>query len=302
MKKIVTVFCVLTLLISMLAGCTVAEKEPDTLHLLTPLTEEMVRFYYDLAPEDEITQEMLNGVTSLCVLVRQEWNFEWSESDQAYYRSVLAEAGTYTLEEIREKYLINYCVNYTETAGDSFAALQKNVYRQNGRHLYAPNPEAVNAGEKTRIPYAIEVEGDVHSEAVFIGTLQIIPKRYFETTVRPAWERAWGEDSYLAKFTRSNYWYKELPLPHDAHINSASIRISERYTGETDFYYFDPGASSTEYVGMTLRFLSCGLFEHRISESAEIDETVFEVFPNLTDLTIRLEHDGNEGLFDSALE
>ena len=256
---------------------TFSTKDPYTLHLLTPLTEEMVRFYYDLAPEDEITQEMLNGVTSLIVIVRQEWNFKGDDSEQAYYNAVLAEAGTYTAEEIREKYFINYCVNYAETEGDSFAVLQKNVYRQNGSLV----------AEET-LPYALE--GYIYNSGPqFLGSLHIIPKRYFETTVRPAWERAWGEDSYLTKFTRSYYAYKELPQPSDVQINSASIRISECYTGEADFYYFDPGAASWEYVAMTLRFLSCGLLEHRISESAEIDETVFEVFPNLTDLSIRID-------------
>ena len=264
---------------------TFSTKDPYTLHLLTPLTEEMVRFYYDLAPEDEITQEMLNGVTSLIVTVRQEWNFKGDDSEQAYYNAVLAEAGTYTAEEIREKYFINYCVNYAETEGDSFAVLQKNVYRQNGRHLYDIYPETSAEETLPNVP-----EGYIfHSGPQYLGSLHIIPKRYFETTVRPAWERAWGEDSYLAKFTRSYYVYKELPQPTDGQINSASIRISERYTGEADFYYFDPGAASREYVAMTLRFLSCGLLEHRILESAEIDKTVFDVFPNLTDLAIRID-------------
>lgn len=264
---------------------TFSTKETYTLHLLTPLTEEMVRFYYDLTPEDEITQEMLNGVTSLFVTVRQEWNFKEDDNEQAYYRAVLAEAGTYTPEEIREKYFINYCVNYAETEGDSFAVLQKNVYMQNGSYLYGTYPETV--AEET-LPYALE-DYIIYSAPQFLGSLHIIPKRYFETIVRPAWEMAWGEEAYLTKFTRSYYAYKELPQPSDVQINSASIRISERYTGEADFYYFDPGAASWEYVAMTLRFLSCGLLDHRILESAEIDETVFEVFPNLTDLSIRID-------------
>ena len=270
---------------------TFSTKDPYTLHLLTPLTEEMVRFYYDLAPEDEITQEMLNGVTSLIVTVRQEWNFKGNDneqpyySEQAYYNAVLAEAGTYTAEEIREKYFIHYCVNYAETEGDSFAVLQKNIYRQDGSHLYDIYPET--SAEET-LPNVLEVY-IYNSGPQYLGSLHIIPKRYFETTVRPAWERAWGEEAYITKFTRSYYAYKELPQPSDVKINSASIRISERYTGEADFYYFDPGSASWEYVAMTLRFLSCGLLDHRILESAEIDETVFEVFPNLTDLSIRID-------------
>ena len=244
-----------------------------------------MRFYYDLAPEDEITQEMLNGVTSLIVTVRQEWNFKGDDSEKEYYNAVLAEAGTYTAEEIREKYFIHYCVNYAETEGDSFAVLQKNIYRQDGSHLYDIYPET--SAEET-LPNVLEVY-IYNSGPQYLGSLHIIPKRYFETTVRPAWERAWGEEAYITKFTRSYYAYKELPQPSDVQINSASIRISERYTGEADFYYFDPGAASWEYVAMTLRFLSCGLLDHRILESAEIDETVFEVFPNLTDLSIRID-------------
>lgn len=269
--KFISVFCVLSLLLSMLVGCAAPDETPDTLHLLTPLTEEMVRFYYDLAPEDEITQKMLNGVTSLTVFRTQALEAAQTEEEFAYINRVLAEAGAdpavYSAEALREKCVIDYCVNPNVTEGDSFASLRYHVYTPG--NIHADDFRGFKIGDET---------------VVKAETMALIPARYFETVVRPAWETAWGKEAVFTKQTAANYVYRDMPPGDQTHEWSVSVKSG--YTGMQSFYYFDISASSLEYYDMYLRWWVSGLLDHRILETPEIDTSIFDVFPNLTDLKL----------------
>lgn len=266
----ITALCLAIMMVFACIGCQLTGKKKDTLHLLTPLTEEMVRFYYDLSPEDEITQEMLDGVTSLFVYrdmsvinaVREAEREGWAfgATRQRPYNEQ-----RYTIEELAEYTILDFVVNYADTE-DSFAAFR-------------------NQGDPMNL----------------VGCMNYVPANYMQTVIFKATEEGFADGLTINSPEAGLIEYDGLFL-HKQFMGYYLLKDISKLTSERQikeiklawpgledqppFYIFDPTADTYEWMCMYVSYAHVGLLDNRLLETNEIDTDIFKVFPNLTDLKI----------------
>ena len=255
--------CLAVVMIFACVGCQLVGKEKDTLHLLTPLTEEMVRFYYDLSPEDEITQEMLDGVTSLFIyrdmtIVNAIKDYEPTTNGVPVTEEWPFEGQRYTIDELGEFTILNFEVNYADTE-DSFAA-------------------ARNQGDPMHMIGCVNYIRRNYMETVVFATVQ----KEFESDI-DAQER--DDAEFMCKQFKAYWVLKDQNILTN---ERQKTELLEAFPGcdEYPYYVFDPTASTAELMRMYVRMGHVGLLENRILENGTIDPDIFKVFPNLTDLHI----------------
>lgn len=274
--------CLAVMMVFACVGCQLIGKKKNTLHLLTPLTEEMVRFYYDLSPEDTITQEMLDGVTSLFVF--RDMNIvnaisEYENEAKLTYGAVPDipvteewpwEGQRYTIEELAEFSIVDFEVNFADTEG-SFAAMR-------------------NQGDPTRL----------------LGCMNYIPRNYMETVVFSSIQKAYAESEeheelhttpdgglYVRAY-RGDYFQKQFMAywvlkDYDlltSEQQKQKILMAFPGCDEYPCYIFDPTANRAELMRIYVHMGQAGLLDNRILSEGTIDPDIFKVFPNLTDLHI----------------
>ena len=244
-------------------SCQLIGKKKSTLHLLTPLTEEMVRFYYDLSPEDEITQEMLNGVTSLHVyrdmtvvdaVRRADFEGKINAADELPFKGQ-----RYTIEEIGDFIIVDFEVNYQEKDGESFAAARNQAL-----------------------------------SATPIGCMNYIHRNYMETVILPKVQSEFEGYVDYHKKLNGEFRYKQFKaywvLKDYNLLNSErqkkEILIAFPKCDEYPYYIFDPTANTEERMRAYIYYAHAGLLTNRIIDTDKIDPAIFDVFPNLADLKI----------------
>ena len=92
---------------------------------LTPLTEFIVRYYHNLSPEDEITREMCEAITSLelSVTLYDAYPKILEDALSASHRPSLKEQIAEFLDALEEKTLLNIKVNTHDAPDGSYEAL-----------------------------------------------------------------------------------------------------------------------------------------------------------------------------------
>ena len=244
-------------------GCQLIGKKKGTLHLLTPLTEEIVRFYYGLSLEDEITQEMLDGVTSLHIyrdmtvvdaVRRAESEGKINAADELPFKGQ-----RYTIEEIGDFIIVDFEVNYKEMEGESFAA-------------------ARNQALSTKP----------------IGCMNYIHRNYMETVILPKVQSEF--EGYVDYNNKLNGEFRYKQFKAYWVLKDQNILTSDRQKleiiaafpgcGAYPYYVFDPTGTTEERMRAYIYYAHAGLLTNRIIDTDKIDPAIFDVFPNLTDLKI----------------
>ena len=255
--------CLAVVMVFACVGCQLIGKKKNTLHLLTPLTEEMVRFYYGLSLEDEITQEMLDGVTSLHVyrdmtvvdaVRRADSEGKINAADELPFKGQ-----RYTIEEIGDFIIVDFEVNYQEKEGESFAAARNQAL--------STTP---------------------------IGCMNYIHRNYMENVILPKVQSEFeGYVDYNNKLN-GEFRYKQFKaywVLKDQNILKSERQKSEIIAafpgcGVYPYYVFDPTANTEERMRAYIYYAHAGLLTNRIIDTDKIDPAIFDVFPNLTDLKI----------------
>lgn len=244
-------------------GCQLIGKKKGTLHLLTPLTEEIVRFYYGLSLEDEITQEMLDGVTSLHIyrdmtvvdaVRRAESEGKINAADELPFKGQ-----RYTIEEIGDFIIVDFEVNYKEMEGESFAA-------------------ARNQALSTKP----------------IGCMNYIHRNYMETVILPKVQSEF--EGYVDYNNKLNGEFRYKQFKAYWVLKDQNILTSDRQKleiiaafpgcGAYPYYVFDPTGTTEERMRAYIYYAHAGLLTNRIIDTDKIDPAIFDVFPNLTNLKI----------------
>ena len=259
----ITAVCIAMTMVFACVGCQLVGKKKNTLHLLTPLTEEIVRFYYGLSLEDEVTQEMLDGVTSLHVYrdmtVVDAVRRAKTESEINAAEELPFKGQRYTIEEIGDFIIVDFEVNYKDTEGESFAAARNQALSANS-----------------------------------IGCMNYIRRNYMETVILPKVESTFegyvdhnGKESgeYRYKQFKAYWVLKDQNILTNDRQKEAIITAFPG-CGDYPYYVFDPTASTAEWMRAYIIYAHAGLLTNRIIDTDKIDPAMFEVFPNLTDLKI----------------
>ena len=97
----------------------------DPLRALTPLTEFILRYYHDLSPEDEITREMCEAITSLelSVMFYDDPGKYWYKYQESYASSNIDENVAALIASLQKKTLLNFKVNAHDAPAGSYDAL-----------------------------------------------------------------------------------------------------------------------------------------------------------------------------------
>ena len=258
-----TALCLSAVMVFACVGCQLVGKKKNTLHLLTPLTEEMVRFYYGLSLEDEITQEMLDGVTSLHVyrdmtvvdaVRRADSEGKINAADELPFKGQ-----RYTIEEIGDFIIVDFEVNYQEKEGESFAAARNQAL--------STTP---------------------------IGCMNYIHRNYMENVILPKVQSEF--EGYVDYNNKLNGEFRYKQFKAYWVLKDQNILTSDRQKleiiaafpgcGAYPYYVFDPTANTEERMRAYIYYAHAGLLTNRIIDTDKIDPAIFDVFPNLTDLKI----------------
>ena len=252
--------CMALLMVLACVGCAVVTgigKEQETLHLLTPLTEDIVRSYYGLHADEAITQEMLDGITSLTVVRNTllervyagEAAAELADMDKSMVEALIGSPSVPDLATICGRVYLNCYVNT-----DSMDA---NEY---GYHL------AQYIGE-----------GDVP---------EVMRAPYFEGVVFDKVKVALGENCFWTNRFRAYYLLMDATALGENDKARGAMYDAHPITRRFVVYLFDPTSSELEHAVVMLVLARAGALDAYTLENDVVDLSVFEVFPNLGEVKL----------------
>lgn len=252
--------CMALLMVLACVGCAMVTgigKEQGTLHLLTPLTEDIVRSYYGLRADEAITQEMLDGITSLTVA-----------------RNTLLER-VYAGEDAAE--LADMDKSMAEALPDSpsvpdLAAICGRVYL----NCYV-NTDSMDTNEYGYYLAQYIGDGDVP---------EVMRAPYFEGVVFDKVKVALGENRFQTNRFRAYYLLMDATDLGKNDKARGAMYDDHPITRRFAVYLFDPTASELEHAAVMLTLIRSGALDVYTLENDALDLSVFEVFPNLGEVKL----------------
>lgn len=254
-------------------ACTPIEAAADPRDALTPLTERIVRYQYDLAPGDEITLEMLEGITSLKLAVASvDTNIE------TLLTEAMEQDGILTLDMLE----------LPADSSDSLIASMKNFVADCNDASARRASQRIELGEvleeKTfvsfNVNYANAAEGSYEALIGTSETFRFIPKHFFETTIRAQITDDWTQKKVMAYYTLKDY--------ADMETERAKAELLAMFPGidKHPTYIGDPFTTTCDHLTIYYHFYEYGILDPQLLDSTTIDTAQFAVFPNLATLEL----------------
>ncbi len=249
-------------------ACVPAKAAENPLEALTPLTDRIVRYHYDLAPEDEITLEMLEGITSLRLSVASvDTNIE------ALIAEAMEQDGTFTLEMMEipadsSESLIESMKNFVADCNDASArrALQR---IELGEVLEEKTFVSFN------VNYVDAAEGSYEALVGNVETFKLIPQRFFEKAMLAQVTDDWTQKKIMAYYVLKDNIRMET--------ERAKAELLAMFPGidKHPTYIGDPFPTACDHLTIYYHFYEYGILDPQLLDSTTIDTAQFAVFPNL---------------------
>ena len=253
-------------------ACTPIEAAADPRDALTPLTERIVRYQYDLAPGDEITLEMLEGITSLKLSVASvDTNIETL-------------IRTAELEESNSSEL-----HLPDNASDDMIAWANSVIEGNKAAIERYAAERILLADlleqKTlvsfNVNYADAIEGSYAASAANMETFEYVPRRFYEETICASVTDDWT----LKKFN-AFYCLKDTADETLTERQREQMLALFPWSDEHPTYICDPARIALENLNLYYTMYAHGILDPQLLDSTTIDTAQFAVFPNLATLEL----------------
>lgn len=253
-------------------ACVPAKAADNPLETLTPLTDRIVRYYYDLAPEDEITDDMLEGITSLRLAV--------SSVDT----NIASLIHTAELEEANWDE-----IHLPDNASEDMIAWAHSVIESNKSAVERYTAERVLLADllekKTlisfNINYADAAEGSYAASTANMETFEYVPRRFYEETICAS-----VNDDWTWKKFNAFYCLKDAADETLTGRQRDEMLAMFPWAGEHPTYICDPARISRENLNLYYTMFAHGILDPQLLDSTAIDTAQFAVFPNLTTLEL----------------
>ena len=243
------------------------------LEALTPLTERIVRYHYGLAPEDEITLEMLEKITALKLSVS----------------SVDADIESLLLKALAEDKLLSLAdMHLPDDASADLIAWTKTVVAGSNGAAAKRAEERIALAElladKTLVSFNVNyIAPAVGSYSALVGeaeTFRFIPRRFFEAEILAQIPDEWNRLKLGAFFNckdASEFDGRDLDI----------LLATFPGIGEMPTYIFDPSATAADLLQTYFCFSEHGILAPQLLDTPIIDTTsIYVAFPNLTTLEL----------------
>lgn len=248
-------------------ACVPAKAAENPLDALTPLTDRIVRYHYDLAPGDAITEEMLEGITSLKLSVA---------SVDANITSLIRTA---ELEEANWDE-----IHLPDNASTDMIAWANSVIESNKSAVERYTAERVILADllekKTlvsfNVNYADAAEGSYAASTANMETFEYVPRCFYEETICASVSDDWT----LKKFN-AFYCLKDAADETLTDRQRDEMLAMFPYADEHPTYICDPTRIARENLNLYYTMYAHGILAPQLLDSTTIDTAQFAVFPNL---------------------
>lgn len=244
-----------------------AAEGSDLYTPISPLAKRIVRYHYDLAPEDEITNEMLGGITSLKLSVAE------IDRDPAALEDLLARAKEPHTPDLNEE------------------GVDRNPPGLSDGNIEDIEKLLPLLGEKTLVSFEVNTRdaapGSKEALRADRECLTIVPRNFYDTTLLAPIKAA-GTDSadFDSKKVDAYYTRKDVA---DAQDERARAELIAAFPGieQQAFYLQDPTMSIADYAVVYSLMAEYGVLEPQLLDSTVIDTAaLYAIFPNLTSIEL----------------
>ena len=261
--------CAMTLGASVIfTACVPAKAVENPLEALTPLTDRILRYHYDLAPEDEITEEMLEGITSLrlsvaglCINLDEKMRAAEAEE---------ADGQEFPLPEDASEDLIAW-------AQSVMAGNAATIERYAAERVLLADVLENKTLVSFHVNYAGAAEDSYEAAQAMVDTFEYVPARFYKETICASVEDTWTLNKYNAFYC--------LKDANDQTLSERQRNIMLSVYPWSDahpIYVCDPFRNNREYLQLYYVLYAHGILDPQLLDSTAIDMTQFAVFPNLT--------------------
>ncbi len=230
---------------------------------LTPLAERIVRYHYDLAPEDEITDEMLAGITSLKLSVAD------IDANLDQYRTAWAERAE---EASREVDVLRTEAHWSDEVIDKAS----NALNVNDERLAAL---VALLEEKTLVHFT--VNDSAYSDDPFA----VVPANFFDATITGAMPAgSWDYMKLHAYYLHTQVDTATYTPERLEKYEESLAMIESLYAGATAKanYVCDPSANEVELALIVYLMSEYGILDPQLLDTTVIDTAaLYAIFPNL---------------------
>lgn len=248
-------------------ACVPAKAAENPLDALTPLTDRIVRYHYDLAPGDAITEEMLEGITSLRLSVA---------SVDTNIKALILSAET---EETNwDK------IDLPNNASEDMIAWANSVIAGNAAAIERYAAERVILSDlfdkKTLVTFHVNYtdapEGSYEAAQAMVDTFEHVPARFFKETICASVTDDWT----LNKFN-AFYCLKDAADETLTERQKNQMLTMFPWSDEHPTYICDPARIARENLHLYHTMYAHGILDPQLLDSTAVDMTQFAVFPNL---------------------
>lgn len=240
---------------------------------LTPLVDRIVRYYYNLGPNDIITDEMLAGVTSIKLEV---------SSIDTNIESLLVES----MEQ--DKTLTLEMMELPADSSESLIESMKKFIASSNDASAKRAEQRIELGEvleeKTlvsfNVNYADAAEGSYEALAGNVETFKLIPQRFFEKAMLAQVTDDWTQKKIMA------YYVLKDNIRMESERAKAEFFAMFPGIDKQPTYIADPLPTTYDHLTIYYHFYEYGILDPQLLDSTAIDTAQFAVFPNLATLEL----------------